>query len=156
MDNLRQLFKKDQVGQLILCILLIIYLIMGYNIPAPIASIIDTIGGKIIILIIVVLLFIHTNPILGVLSLFVAFTLIRSSTMVTGNDAIKKFLPSEIKKGCEMSAYNFTPQHQFPYTLEQEVVKQMAPISSGGSVNNPTYKPLLENLHDAAILSSSY
>lgn len=154
MDNLKELFKKDKVGELILCFLFIIYLIMGYKTPEPIAVIIDSIGGKIILLIIVILLFIHANPILAVLSLFVGFVLVRNSSMVTGTDAIKKFLPSETKKGCEMSAYNFTPQNQFPYTLEQEVVQKMAPISVGGSVNNATYKPLLENLHDAASLNN--
>lgn len=155
MDNLRQLFKKDEVGQLILCILLIIYLIMGYKTPEPLADMIDNMLGKIVILMIIILLFIHANPILAVLSLFVAFVLLRNSSMVTGRDAIRKFLPSEAKKGCEMSAYNFTPQNQFSYTLEQEVVKKMAPITSGGSVNDATYKPLLENLHDAANLNNT-
>jgi len=155
MDNLRQLFKKDEVGQLILCILFIIYLIMGYKTPEPVASMIDSMLGKIIILLIIILLFIHANPILAVLSLFVAFVLLRNSSMVTGNDAIRKFLPSEAKKGCEMSAYNFTPQNQFSYTLEQEVVKKMAPISVGGTVTDAPYKPLLENLHDAANLNNT-
>jgi len=155
MDNLRQLFKKNEVGQLILCILFIIYLIMGYRTPEPVAVIIDSIGGKIVLLIIIILLFIHANPILAVLSLFVAFVLLRNSSMVTGKDAINKFLPSETKKGCEMSSYNFTPQNQFPYTLEQEIVKKMAPISLGGSINTATYKPLLENLHDAANLNNT-
>lgn len=155
MDNLSQLFKKDEVGQLILCILFIIYLIMGYKTPEPIAVMVDTMIGKIIILVIIVLLFIHANPILAVLSILVAFILVRNSSMVTGNDAIRKFLPSENKKGCEMSAYNYTPYNQFPYTLEQEVVKKMAPIGNGASVTNPTYKPLLENLHDAANLNNN-
>jgi hypothetical protein len=75
--------------------------------------------------------------------------------MVTGTDAIRKFLPSETKKGSEISAYNFTPQNQFTYTLEQEIVKKMAPILGGGSVTNSTYKPLLENLHDAASLNNT-
>jgi len=45
----------------------------------------------------------------------------------------------------------FTAYNQFPYTLEQEVVAKMAPImKSGSSLTQASYKPLLENLHDAA------
>ena len=59
MDNIANLFKKDEMGQLILCILFIIYLIMGYNTPQPLAEMIDNVIGKVIIFIIVILLFIH-------------------------------------------------------------------------------------------------
>ena len=150
MDNIKKLFKKDEMGQLILCILFIIYLIMGYKTPQAIANIIDHTVSKIIIFIIVLLLFMNANPILAVLSLFVAYVLITNSSLVTGNDALRRFLPSEEKKNCEMSAYNFTPYHQFPYTLEQEVVKKMAPLNAGGSPTHANFKPLLENDHDAA------
>lgn len=148
------LFKKDEMGQLILCILFIIYLIMGYKTPQPLAELVDNPIGKVIIFIVVILLFIHANPILAVLGLFVAFVLINNSSFVTGTDAIKKFLPSEAKKGCEMSAYNFTAHNQFPYTLEQEVVKKMAPLNFGGSVTPASYKPLLEDYHDASNINS--
>lgn len=149
------LFKKDEMGQLILCVLFVIYLIMGYKTPEPLAELVDNQIGKVIIFILVILLFIHANPILAVLGLFVAFVLISNSSVVTGTDAIKKFLPSEDKKGCEMSAYNFTPYNQFPYTLEQEVIKKMAPINQGGSVTNASYKPMLENYHDASNVNNS-
>lgn len=150
MDNIKKLFNKDEMGQLILCILFIIYLIMGYKTPQAVANIINLTVSKIIIFIVVVLLFINANPILAVLSLFVAYVLITNSSLVSGNDALVRFLPSEEKKNCEMSAYNFTPYHQFPYTLEQEVVKKMAPLNEGCSATNANFKPLLENDHDAA------
>ena len=80
----------------------------------------------------------------------------KRSAIATGSHAMSKFLPSETKKGCEMSAYNFTPYHQFPYTLEQEIVKKMAPIAgSASTTSNPTYKPLLENLHNASNIQKS-
>jgi hypothetical protein len=123
---------------------------MGYKTPEPLALLVDNIIGKLIIFIIVILLFIHANPILAVLGLFVGFVLIRNSSIVTGSDAIQKFLPSETKKGCEMSAYNFSPHHQFQYTLEQEVIKNMVPSRNGSSISNPSFKPLLENDHSAA------
>ena len=88
----------------------------------------------------------HANPILAVLGLFVAFDLVRRSSESTGIDALKKYLPTEEKKQSQFTAFN-----QYPYTLEQEVVKKMAPIiQSGSTLSKPTYMPLLENLYDAA------
>jgi hypothetical protein len=146
MESFSNLFKKQHMGELVLVILFIIYLIMGYKTPEPIANMVDSLVGKIVIFIIVIYLFTYTNPILAVLSLFVAFDLIRRSSVTTGFDALQKYTPSEEKKMSQFTAYN-----QFPYTLEQEVVAKMAPImKSGSSLTQASYKPLLENLHDAA------
>jgi hypothetical protein len=145
MESYSSLFKKEHNGQLVLAILFIIYLILGYKTPEPFASMIDSIAGKIVIFMVVIYMFMHTHPVLAVLSLFVAFDLIRRSSLTTGIDALQKFAPSEEKKMSQFSAFN-----QFPYTLEQEVVKQMAPIlRSGSTLSKPSYKPLLENLYDA-------
>jgi hypothetical protein len=146
MESYSSLLKKEHMGELILIILFIIYLIMGYKTPEPIASMIDSLAGKIVIVIIVIYMFMHTHPILAILALFVAFDLIRRSSMTTGIDALKRYAPSEERKSSQFSAFN-----QFPYTLEQEVVKKMAPIiQSGSSLSKPSYQPLLENLYDAS------
>jgi hypothetical protein len=149
MEDFSGLFKKEQMSQLLLIILFIIYLIMGYKTPEPIANIIDTLIGKIMIFIIVIMLFMHANPILAVVSLFVAFDLIRRSSESTGIDALKRYLPTEEKKSSQFTAFN-----QYPYTLEQEVVKKMAPIvQSGSSLSKASYMPILENLHDASVIN---
>ena len=146
MESYSSLLKKEHMGELILIILFIIYLIMGYKTPEPIASMIDSLAGKIVIVIIVIYMFMHTHTILAILALFVAFDLIRRSSVTTGIDALKRYAPSEERKSSQFSAFN-----QFPYTLEQEVVKKMAPIvQSGSSLSKPSYKPLLENLYDAS------
>jgi hypothetical protein len=151
MDSFSELFKKEHISELVLAILFIIYLIMGYKTPEPIATMVDTLVGKITIIIIVIYMFINLNPILAVLALFVGFDLIRRSSITTGIDALKKYAPSEEKKQSQFTAYN-----QFPYTLEQEVVKKMAPIiQSGSSLTTASYKPILENLYDASPVNSS-
>ncbi len=151
MESFSSLFKKQHIGELVLVVLFIIYLIMGFKTPEPIANIIDSLVGKIVIFIIVIYLFSYANPILAVLSLFVAFDLIRRSSAATGIDALQKFGPCEEKKSSQFSAFN-----QFPYTLEQEVVARMAPIAkSGSSLSQASYKPLLDNLHDASTLNGT-
>jgi hypothetical protein len=151
MESFSSLFKKEHMGELVLVILLIIYLILGFKTPEPIASMIDSLVGKVVIFIIVIYLFMHANPILAVLSLFVAFDLIRRSSVATGIDALQRYAPSEQKKSSQFSAFN-----QFPYTLEQEVVAKMAPImKSGSSLTQASYKPLLDNLYNASPLNVS-
>ena len=146
MESYSSLFKKQHMGQLVLVILFIIYLIMGYKTPEPVASMIDSLAGKIVVIIIVIYMFMNTHPVLAVLALFVGFDLIRRSSLTTGIDALQKYAPSEVKKTSQFTAFN-----QFPYTLEQEVVKKMAPIvQSGSSLSKPSYKPLLDNLYDAS------
>jgi hypothetical protein len=151
METFSSLFKKEHMGELVLVILLIIYLILGIKTPESIANLIDTLVGKIVIIMIVIYLFIYANPILAILALVTAFDLIRRSSMTTGLDALQKYAPSEVKKASQFTAFN-----QFPYTLEQEVVAKMAPmVKTGCSITPAPYKPHLDNTHDAFPLANS-
>jgi hypothetical protein len=120
---------------------------MGYPTPEPVANVVDTLLGKVVIFITIVALFMYCNPIVAVLALFVAFDLMRKASLATGNDALKRYMPTEEKKNAQFTAFN-----QFPYTLEQEIVKKMTPmVNDGGStLTKATYKPLLENLYNAS------
>jgi hypothetical protein len=151
MESFSSLFKKEHMGELVLVILFIIYLILGFKTPEPIANLVDTLVGKLVIFIVVIYLFMHANPILAVLALFVGFDLIRRSSLATGIDALQKYGPSEEKKMSQFTAFN-----QFPYTLEQQIVAERAPIvRSGYSLTPASYKPVLDNLYDASPLSGS-
>ena len=149
------LFKKENAGELVLAILFIIYLIMGYKTPEPVASMLDSLVGKVVIFVVVIYMFMNHNAVLAVLALFVAFDLIRRSSATTGDtmtiSQLKQFAPSEQNKMSQFTAFN-----QFPYTLEQEVIKKMAPVvKPGSSISKASYKPLLENLYDASPLDAS-
>lgn len=140
------LFKKQNVGQFVLVILFIIYLIMGYKVPDTFAGLIDSTVGKIVVVIMAISLFAYANPVLGVLGLFVAYDLIRKSSITTGTAGLEAYMPTEEKKMSQFTAFN-----QFPYTLEQEVVTKMAPLHTMGVINGPaTFKPILDDYHDAS------
>jgi Na+/pantothenate symporter len=146
MEHFSTLFKQENSSELILFILMILYIILGLKTPEPIANIINTAFGKLFIFLIVLYLFLYANPILAILFLYVAFQLISKSNMNINTRAMQRFLPSESTKMSQFSAFN-----QFPYTLEQEVVKKMAPIvQSGSSLTPVSYSPLIDNIHDAA------
>jgi hypothetical protein len=100
------------------------------------------------VVLVALMLFAYSKPILGILALLVAYQLIKSASVKTGMAGLEEYYPTESKKWSP-----FTPTNQFPYTLEQEVVKKMAPIvQSGSSMSKPSYKPLLDNLYDASPL----
>lgn len=148
MNTFSELFKKEHIGEFVLVILMSIYLIMGFKTPDVIAGLVDNMVGKIVIILVVFYLFMHSNPILAVVAALVAYDLMKKSA---GANELQKFAPSEKKKMSQFSAYN-----QFPYTLEQEVVAKMAPIvRSGVSLSSASYKPMLDNNHDATPLNGS-
>jgi hypothetical protein len=146
MNSFSQLFEKKHLKDMMLVLVFSIYLVMGYPTPEPVAAVVDTLVGKLVIMFVVVSLFVYANPVVAVLSLLVAFDLMRRSSLSTGIDALARYAPTESKKTSQFTAFN-----QFPYTLEQEVVKKMAPILHGGySINKATYKPTLEQQHNAS------
>ena len=120
MDYLSNLLDKKHIPELVLFVLFVLYLVMGYQVPESVANIIDTSIGKIFVVLFALMLFSYTNPILGVLALFVAYQLIKSASIKTGNAGLEEYNPTEEKKWS-----SFAPPKQFPYTLEQEVVKNM-------------------------------
>jgi hypothetical protein len=151
MNSFSSLLNKEHRSQLILTIILIAYLILGLQTPQPIAFLVNNMVGKLVIILIVIYMFLHMNPILAVISLVAAFDLIRRSSNTVYNDLLQTYIPSEENKMGQFTAFN-----QFPYTLEQEVVIKMAPIVQSGSVlTKASYHPLLDNLHDASPLNAS-
>jgi hypothetical protein len=143
MESFDSLFKKQNMGQLILLILFIIYLLAGYKTPELLANGIDTIIGKMTVVFVALILFSKCHPILGVLGFVVAYELIRRSQIKTGTYALERYMPTEEKKASNLTAFN-----QFPYTLEQEMVSKMAPIEH--TVYEPSsFVPLLDNTYDA-------
>jgi hypothetical protein len=143
------LLKKTQSSHVVLGIIFIIYLIMGYPIPETLADMIDTIYGKIIVYVIALTLLVSVNPVLGVLGLFVAFDLIRRSEIATGRTALLKFGSSEKQKMGDLTAFN-----QFPYTLEQEMVKLRTINKDPPIESPPSYKPFLLATSDASPVSA--
>ena len=95
MDSFTELLKKEHMGEFILVILMIIYLVMGFKTPNMIANLIDNIIGKVVVILVVIYLFMHANPILAVVAALVAFDLMRRSNETTGLGALQAYAPSE-------------------------------------------------------------
>jgi hypothetical protein len=148
MDYFSTLFDKKNMPQLVLSVLFVIYLVMGYKMPEGVATIIDSTAGKIIVVLIALMLFAYSNPILGVLALLVAYQMLKGASVKTGMAGLEQYYPTQQKKWSP-----FTPAHQFPYTLEQEVVKNMTTQKFNTDYVKMPFRPTLDDTHDAAPLT---
>ena len=93
------------------------------------------------------MLFAYSNPILGILALLVAYQLIKGASIRTGMAGLEAYYPTEAKKWSP-----FTSTNQFPYTLEQEMVKKMTTQKFNTEFVKPPFKPSLDDTHDASPL----
>ena len=147
MDYFRDLFTKKHMPELLLSALFALYLVMGYQVPNGIDSMIDSTIGKIVVIVIALMLFAYSNPILGILALLVAYQLIKGASIRTGMAGLEAYYPTEAKKWSP-----FTSTNQFPYTLEQEMVKKMTTQKFNTEFVKPPFKPSLDDTHDASPL----
>jgi hypothetical protein len=139
-DKLKNM-KKEEV----LAFLFALYLILGLHVPEPFASAIDSMLGKIIVITLAIILFTNTGAVLGILGFLVAFDLIRRSSFSTG---------SVYALGEDFKMERITSYNQQPYTLEQEIVSKMAPLSRPNIIQSvgSSYVPLTEDDHGATAL----
>ena len=135
-------------GQFMLLIIFIVYIVFNVPTPEPIASLIDSTLGYVIVIGLFALMAVNLNPIVTLIGVFAIYLLFKRSSISSGSLAMTKFLPSENVKGQHLNAFN-----QFPVTLEEEVVQQMAPLQSGPAMGPKTFTPVLDNLHDATFLN---
>ena len=140
--TLRSLKYQTQ-HHLVLAVLLIIYILVNVQTPHSIATLVDTTFGKVAVVLAALSMF-RVNMVIGVLGLVAGYQLLMRSSLTSGSFAIHNYLPSEASKVIDFSRYN-----DFPPTLEEEMVKKMAPIVVDDS-SNLDYKPVLDGLHDAA------
>ena len=140
--NKRMLTMKSQ--EIVLGVLFVIYFILGYPIPEPVADIISTTGGKVVVFAVALMLFLVVNPIVAVIGLLVAFDIIMNAQKASGKYAMDNYSPSEKQKAADLNKYN-----QFSYTLEQEMVA-IRTLKQPGPAGPASFKPVLENDHDAS------
>ena len=147
MELYKDLFKKSNQHHLILLGVLVLYILLNIQTTPVLAKLIDTVYGNIAIVLLAFVFLTHSNPIVGVVALYAAYELIQRSSVTTGSAAISRYLPTEMKKGNHLSAFN-----QFPITLEEEVVKQMAPLVETSGPSHLHYKPAADDTHDAMVV----
>ena len=143
MNFLKDLLKIKKRQELYLAIILVIYILINFKTPEYLSNLIDNNVGKLIVVIFTITLVMRTNPIIGVLSIIAAYELIKRSNRINqifANDNI----PSERTKMQKLNELN-----NFPVTLEEEIVENMPPLVKYELPSNTTFKPILNDTHNA-------
>lgn len=151
MKLLRNLMKTEEKHQLLLGVLLAIYLLFNIQTPNALADIIDTPIGNVVVVLLALTVFISSGPLVGILALIAAHCLIKRSSKKTGTYYMKDNGRAEEIKMEVLNKYN-----DFPVTLEEQVVANMVPLVRHPPAPNSNYKPVLNKLHDAALLDDLY
>lgn len=171
-------FVSERPSHLILGVFFFIYILMNVQTPEILATFIDNIFGKVLIVAFAAVIFITTNPVVGVLGFIVAYQMIKTASITTGTYAMKHYLPSETSKmsdfqkineeeitttatmqcGCEgkcscMSMSAATSNNAG--SLEAEMVSKMAPLVMSDTNSSLDYKPVLDGQHSAAPLNEA-
>lgn len=146
--NILQSIKTLPPLEIALFIVFILYIIFPFNTPASLASIIDSPLGIIVIFCITVFLFLYTNPILGVLYIFVAYELIRRSSQKTGRTAIVQYTPTQAKKDIELRAMNPSSG----VSLEEEIINIRSPVATSPMLElvGSDFKPVYDKIVDGS------
>lgn len=146
MQNFKDLMKAENINQIILGIVLIVYIILNVKTPDAISSMIDTVYGNIFVVVVTMILFSTSNPGIGILAVVASFLLLKRSSSSTGTLAIEKYLPSENSR-----SHDFSKLNEIPITLEEQMVYKMAPlVSHPSSYADTNVKPVLEAPNDAS------
>lgn len=143
MKLLKDLMKKDS-KHMVLISLMIVYLLFDIQTPSMLNPLVDNVYGNLVIIILALSVFMHSDTVVGILALLCAYELIRRISDSTGSSVLK-FLPSELKKEKHYSALN-----QFPVTLEEEIVNSMVPLVKHPASTDLDYKPTQEDVHEAS------
>lgn len=149
-DVVSDLSQKKNIPQVILGVLFLIFLVSNYPLPYAVSTMIDTVYGKMIVILICITLFLYTNPIVGVLGILVGFQLIIRSAVEQGTFVYSE---KEEKKMNDLEKMNRRIKTQQADSLEHEIIKKMAPTSNDFGIAVETDKsihPVMNNLYDAS------
>ena len=140
MDKLTNLLLKENKYQLVLVILFILYILLDVKTPENLAYLFDNMYGQIFLILGALALFLNSHPVVGVLGFFVAYEIIRRSSISTGTYGMEQYMPTEEKKSAELQQMN-----TYTKSVEEEVIDNMIPLVGPSDNTTPSYKPVLDD-----------
>lgn len=170
-------FTNFKVSEMVLLLLFIIYIMFPIATPDVMKPIFSSAVGLLLLFAVTVSLFVYTNPILGILYIFVAYELIRRSSI----GANYMNTPNAERIGKESRRVHFegeqipeqpastVPDHNpleivlprapeapnsFAYkSLEEEIVDVRAPVGKSDPIQiaSSTFQPVASNVKNASL-----
>ena len=157
----KSLFLKNmQIPEIVVLVIFILYLIFPVSTPGELSPYIESPLGVVLLLIMIVALFLYSHPIVAVLFMFVAYTLLRRSAVVQPKVAYVQETQStkDKMKAAQDELEKATPPHhevrnddlraRQPKSLEEEIVADQSPIGVSNKITvlESTYLPVSTNV----------
>jgi hypothetical protein len=136
--NLQSLFKRENIPQLVLGVVCALYILGDVRTPHAVAKLAKTHLGVIVMMGLVIMVAYHSHPIVGVLTLVAFYELYKRSHKHHVEGTVKH-APVDHKRP------HLNVENQYPVTLEEKVVKQMAPWVMNENNSPASYKPVLDS-----------
>jgi hypothetical protein len=162
--NLKSFLKKISLPEILVLVVFTFYLIFPISTPSELSPYIESPLGLLVIFSVSVALFIYSNPVLAVLYLFVAYTLLRRSAVVKNVSHYVRQTKTSTQNATDAQkqvdeatppheeARNVNPNGTQPVSLEEEIVLEKAPIGQSSQITlvKSTFKPVATNTTSAA------
>lgn len=145
--DIQKLFTRKNIPQLVVAIVGVLYILGDINPPHEIAGLVTTPIGIFVLLASVVMLSRHANPVVTVVYLIAAYELYERSHKKHVRGPEKK-----MPKDHRFDEHRLTVENQFPVTLEEKVVKKMAPWVLHPSKTTASFKPVMDSDMNASEL----
>ena len=136
--NLSKVFNRKNIPEIVLAVVAGLYVLGDIKTPQSVAGVVHTPLAIVALLAVAIMVGYHTHGVVSVIVLFALYELYRRSREHPVHK-MEDRMPKD-KKAPELS-----PQNQFPVTLEEQVVKKMAPWVLHESTSPASYKPVLDN-----------
>lgn len=146
---MKKILNVENTPVLILEVLFVLYILIDVGTPVALAKMVDNTIGKITIMMFVLSIFYAAGPIVGILAMFAAYSIITRASRATGSIYKQPEYEAEEIKMKFLREHNSTPK-----TLEEDVITEMSPIIRDEGGMTADYKPVLGNLNNAASLDN--
>jgi hypothetical protein len=158
--------KNIHVSEMLVLTIFILYLIFPVATPSTFSPYIESPLGMIVLFSTILSLFLYSHPIVAVLFLFVAYTLLRRSAVAHPKTAYVQYTESTpVKmKEAQQEIDDATPPHHEPrnarvsgpqpVSLEEEIVAEKAPIGVSDKIEivKTAYLPVSTNVMGASTI----
>lgn len=134
---------KTSVLELIVLAMFVLYIALPLKTPYYLAPYVNSTFGMLLVFIVTVYLVLYSHPILAIVSIFVAYELMRRSYLKPNEKHIR-FDMSQSAKDAHLKKLNPTPDR----SLEEDMVSKITPLYSD-SIAVSTFKPVLDDVHNA-------
>ena len=158
------MLKKVKPAEILVFIVFALYLVFPVTTPSTLSPYIESPLGLLVLFFAMIAMFVYSSPVLGVLFVFVAYTLLRRSATVRNKSHYVQNTKETGAKKCDVQKQveEATPPTETPRTvdiqikdeptLEEIVVQERAPIGRSEPVNflHSSYKPVSTNVVGSA------